>query len=163
MKFLTKMWRRRILWLRGVDTLPEDIPRPLSADETRMLHHAELLALQEMLKEHRSERFWRSIRRLTVTVAVLVTVLLSLLSYINQYGFSPSFIQPYVGVVRIEGEIGTKVTDEAVIPSLRRAFKAKTAFVVLAIDSPGGAPSTAEAIIRELELLKKRPGSGLWR
>lgn len=157
-KYIITTWHRFMNWLRGVDTLPAEVPAPLSRDESRMLHHAELMALQEMLKEHKFERFWRGVRRLTVTVVVIVVILTSLVGYINQYGFAPSFSKPYVGVVKIDGAIGSKVTDEAVIPALRRAFKAKTSFVVLQIDSPGGSPSTAESIIREMEILKKETG-----
>lgn len=72
--------------------------------------------------------------------------------YAGGFRFGPG--QEVVGVVRVEGTMaaGTLASAERVNKALRNACEsARVKAIVLAIDSPGGAPVEAERIYREIE------------
>jgi protease-4 len=74
-------------------------------------------------------------------------------------GFSLGPYQDVVGVVHIKGEIaqGMLASADKVVPALEEAFSdSHVKHVVLAIDSPGGAPAEAERIAQAITILKKR-------
>jgi protease-4 len=114
----------------------------------------------ELIKERRRERRWRMALRLFVFgVPVLMGVIytIAVLGLLGAGRDGPR--TDTVGIVRIDGEIGAEQTASAknVIAALKKAFESpKTKAVVLAIDSPGGAPVEAERINDALTALKKK-------
>lgn len=129
--------------------------------ELRASREATLQQQAEMAAERRHERRWRMITRALIFG---LPVLLGLAYTIALIGFfggggnnGPK--EDNVGVVRIDGEIGAEQLASAknVIAALKRAFESgRTKAVVLAIDSPGGAPVEAERINDALADLKKK-------
>jgi protease-4 len=115
--------------------------------------------LEDMLKERRSERRWRTIRRSLLVAAGVGVALVYVAFYATTFGYRLMPSEDVAGVVRIDGEIsaGTMASADLVIPALRAAIEApQVKVVVLAIDSPGGAPAEAERIYRAIEALKAR-------
>jgi protease IV len=114
--------------------------------------------LADMLRERRSDRRWRTIRRSLLVSGVVGGSLAYAMFYATALGYKVMPSANVVGVVRIEGEIarGTLASADRVIPVLRSAFEAaKVRAVVLAIDSPGGAPVEAERIYRAIEAFRQ--------
>lgn len=114
-------------------------------------------ALTSLLADRRAERRSRNVR------AVLYFLMFALpaLLYVSFYAWSAGLrLAPSgdaVALVRLEGEIaeGAAASADRVIPVLRKAFtQERVKAVVLAIDSPGGAPLEAERIYSALQSLK---------
>ena len=117
------------------------------------------LLLADMLRERKSERRWRLVRRSLLVAAGVGGFLLYILFYATALGYRMMPGSDVAGVVRIEGEIttGSLASADRVIPVLRTAFESPNVkAVVLAIDSPGGAPVEAERIYRAIESLRKK-------
>lgn len=117
--------------------------------------------VRDMLAERRSDRRWRTLRR-SLTAILLLTIIGT---WLYTLFYEPSAkplvdgAQGQIGIVRITGEISSssKASAEKVIPALQDAFAAeKVKAVVLAIDSPGGAPVEAERINFAVDQLKQR-------
>lgn len=111
---------------------------------------------QALSRERKSERRWGFFFKFMLFV---VPFLLGAFYTLHLAGIRIGPIGEVVGVVHIEGEI--KATSPAsadkIIPSLERAFAAeKVRHIVLAIDSPGGAPVESERIIDAIAFLKKK-------
>ncbi len=128
--------------------------------ELRAARDAASAQQAEMARERRSERRWRMATRMVVFG---LPALLGLAYTIFLFGFlgggSAGPRAETVGIVRIDGEIGAEQTASAknVIAAMKKAFESpKTKAVVLAIDSPGGAPVEAERINDALLALKKK-------
>lgn len=119
------------------------------------------IMVADLIKERASERRWRGVRRgLTV-----VTILAGLGLYAALFFYEPKArpllpgAEGYIGVVRVDGVIKNSSDASAtkVIPALGEAFADPAVkAVVIAIDSPGGAPAEAERINYALGELKKR-------
>jgi protease-4 len=114
-------------------------------------------ALSSLLADRRAERRSRTLRALLYLLMFAVPALL----YIGFYAWSAGLrLTPsgdVVAIVRLQGEIaeGAAASADRVIPALRKAFtQARVKAVVLAIDSPGGAPLEAERIYTALDALK---------
>jgi len=117
------------------------------------------LLLSDMLRERQSERRWRMVRRSLLVASGVGGFLLYILFYATALGYRMMPGSDVAGVVRIEGEIsnGSLASADRVIPVLRSAFEAPNVkVVVLAIDSPGGAPVEAERIYRAIESFRKK-------
>lgn len=111
----------------------------------------------DVLKERKSERWWRWIRRAGIAAGFTSVLVISMSTYVGERGglFTP---REQVAVIAIHGEIGEgKMASAAkVVPALRKAFESdKVRAVVLDIDSPGGQPQESERIYREMDRLKK--------
>lgn len=111
-------------------------------------------------KERKSERRWKYFFQFLVVAApVLMCVVFFIWSAANAGGQTkPLPWGQYVGVVRIEGEIGSAgfASASRVVPALTSAFEAPNVkAVVLSIDSPGGAPGEAERISAAIEQLRE--------
>lgn len=118
------------------------------------------LMVTDLLKERRTERNWRLIRRSFYTVASVM--LLAYYAYLY-LGLSGKQIDlkdgPVIGVVRIEGTImhTSLASGDKIVPALKRAFEDdRVKLVVLAIDSGGGAPVEAERIGFMIDALRKK-------
>jgi protease-4 len=104
-------------------------------------------------KEAARERRWRMVfQAVFFGVPVLLSVLYFLF-FLGASGFSFGPLGETVALVKISGEINATGLASAnkVVPALREAFEnPKVRGVVLAIDSPGGAPAEAERIYKAL-------------
>ena len=135
--------------------VPQEVVLQLLADL-----HAQQLAIREEqrrnARERKSERRWSiGIKALLVLAPIAAGAMF--LVNASDYSFGP--LRDVVGVVRIQGEIaqGTLASADKVIPALEDAFaSARVKHVVLAIDSPGGAPAEAERITRAISVLRQK-------
>lgn len=119
------------------------------------------LMVSDMLKERRSDRRWKAVRRVITALFVLTGIGV----YLATIFYEPKTVpllkdaDGYLGVVRITGTIknSSNASAEKVVPALAEAFAdPKVKAVVLSIDSPGGAPVEAERINFAIGELKKR-------
>ncbi|MFN4267048.1 MAG: S49 family peptidase [Aquabacterium sp.] len=80
--------------------------------------------------------------------------------YFGVSGWKPTWSSdPVVGVIRLEGPIasGTSASAEKIIPVLTKAFETDSIkAIVIAVDSPGGAPVESERIYRAMALLRAK-------
>jgi protease IV len=117
--------------------------------------------VRDMLRERASDRRWRGMRRALTVLMVLAGLGLYLALFFYEPKARPLLpgADGYIGVVRIDGVIKNSSDASAtkVIPALGEAFADPSVkAVVIAIDSPGGAPAEAERINYALGELKKR-------
>ncbi|WP_177307733.1 S49 family peptidase [Pseudoduganella namucuonensis] len=122
--------------------------------------HAQQVAIREeqrlAAKERRAERRWNFGFRAVLVIAPIGAGALFLA---GSTGFALGPLRDVVGVVHIKGEIaqGMLASADKVVPALEDAFSdGHVKHVVLAIDSPGGAPAEAERIAQAITILKKR-------
>lgn len=110
-------------------------------------------------KERRSERRWRILfQAMFFGVPVLLTIAYFAF-LLSSAGFKFGPWRDSVAVVRVEGTIGAdeRAAADKIVPMLEKAFSApEIKAVVLAIDSPGGAPVEAERISRSIAALKAK-------
>lgn len=110
-------------------------------------------------KERRSERRWRMVFQGVLFGGPVLIGILYFLLFLSSTGFRFGPFSDVVGIVRIDGEIGTQkpASADRIIPSLERAFSsARVKAVVISIDSPGGAPVEAERIYSAITTLKRK-------
>ncbi|NVD97715.1 S49 family peptidase [Massilia sp. BJB1822] len=110
---------------------------------------------QLLTKERRSARRWNIGLRL-----VMIAVPLAFGGFFlwQAAGITLGPFRDVVGIVEIKGEMaeGKLASAEKVIPALEKAFEnPRVKHVVLAIDSPGGAPVEAERIGNAIAIFKK--------
>ena len=113
--------------------------------------------IADLLRERRTERRWKWTFRMVFIGGSIVLSLLYFLLWAPQLGWRIGPLGDVVGVVRIDGEIsqGSPSSAARVVAALKKAFESPhVRAVVLAIDSPGGAPGEAERIYRAMESLK---------
>jgi protease-4 len=109
--------------------------------------------------ERKSERRWRMLFQSLVFGAPVLLGIVYFLFFLSSTGFRWGPFGDVVGIVRIEGPIGSgeRASAEAVVPLLEKAFaNSNVKAVVLAIDSPGGAPVESERISNAIGTLKTR-------
>lgn len=115
--------------------------------------------IRDVLRDRRSERRWRLIKRWLLVGAGSISFLLYLFSYASSLGWKWIPNSEITAVIRIDGEIssGSTASADRVVPLLRKAFEAPNVkAVVLSIDSPGGAPVEAERIYQAITSFKKK-------
>lgn len=158
------MWNRFKGWmarlfkgkddLAAIEALPEDREVQVALANT---------VLADIIKERRHDRTWAFLKR-TAFAAMFGLGFIYYVAFqlsINGWRVIPD--DPLVGVIRIEGSImNTSIASaEKVVPALKRAFEADNVkAIVLAIDSPGGAPVEAERInfvLDEMKAKHKKP------
>jgi protease-4 len=109
--------------------------------------------------ERRSEHRWRMLFQSLVFGAPVLFAIGYFLFFLNTTGFRWGPFGDSVGVVRIEGAIGSneRASADNIVPVLEKAFNNPSVkAVVLSIDSPGGAPVEAERIYTAMSSLKKK-------
>jgi protease-4 len=109
--------------------------------------------------ERKAERRWKMLFQGLFFGAPFLFGLLYFLFFLNSTGFRWGPLTDVIGIVRIEGEIGANKVASAdnIIPALAKALSnAQVKGVVLAIDSPGGAPADAERIADALQSLRRK-------
>jgi protease IV len=115
--------------------------------------------LGDLLKERAHNRRWTLIKRAGLAAMFAMGLGYSLFFQAKFMGWSLMPSDPLVGVVRIEGSIAntTLASAEKVVAALKKAFETPNVkAVILAIDSPGGAPVEAERINYVLDELKAK-------
>lgn len=108
------------------------------------------------VRREKHDRRWRIAGRM---VLIGVPAVLALFAYANSAGLQLGPFGEVVGVVHIDGEISatSPASAERVIPALKDAFESgNVKQVILAIDSPGGAPVEAERISQAISALRAR-------
>ncbi len=114
---------------------------------------------QQAAVERKAERRWRMFFQGIFFAAPLVIGLLYFLFFLSSAGFRLGPFTDVVGVVHIDGQIasGSTASADKIVPALERAFSdPNVKGVVLAIDSPGGAPVESERITDAITSLKKK-------
>lgn len=133
-----------------------EVPR----DDAEALRYTLTVLLSNHAADERSKRAWTRFKRWAMGISGgFFLVYYIVLTYIVSGAPSilPSF-DSFVGVVNLQGTIasGQPASADALIPALKSAFEhERVRVVVLAIDSPGGAPVEAERIIASIRQLKK--------
>lgn len=134
-------------------------------DETLLVRLVEEIAAQRRLQEQqlavtmrreKLDRRWRIAGR---SLVIAIPSMLALFAYANSSGFQFGPLSEVVGIVHIEGEISSTspASADRIIPVLRDAFANRNVTqVVLAIDSPGGAPVEAERISQAISTLRAK-------
>ncbi|WP_256081041.1 S49 family peptidase [Massilia sp. YIM B04103] len=133
---------------------PESIFLPL-IQEMREQRQSFREEQQLLTKERRSARRWNIGLKLVVIAAPLIFGGFFL---VQAAGVTLGPFRDVVGIVEIKGEMaeGKLASAEKVIPALEKAFESpRVKHVVLAIDSPGGAPVEAERIGNAIAIFKK--------
>lgn len=132
------------------------VPAPSDRDVSHVLTDR---ILEEFLRDRQTERRWKLIRRSLWVTGGLILFVSYLFFNASLFGWRPVPGEAIVGVVRIDGEIGSGnlASADKVIPALTRAFeRSNVQSVALAIDSPGGAPVEAERIYRSIDALRAK-------
>ena len=114
--------------------------------------------LRDWIKERRRDRQWINIKRAGIALFFLVGLVYYTLFQAQINGLRLMPRNDVVGIVRISGNImnDSGASADAVIPRLKRAFETENVkAVILAIDSPGGAPLEAERINFMIDHLRK--------
>jgi len=108
------------------------------------------------VRREKHDRWWRIAGRV---VLIGVPTVLGLFAYASSAGLQFGPFGDVVGVVHIDGEISatSPASAERVIPALKDAFESENVKqIILAIDSPGGAPVEAERISQAISALRAR-------
>lgn len=130
-----------------------------------MLRLIEEMTAQRRLQEQqlattvRREKYDRRWRIAARAAFIGVPTILGILAYANTMGFQFGPIGEVVGIVHIDGEISasSQASADKVIPLLQDAFENRhVKQVVLAIDSPGGAPVEAERISQAIAAFRAK-------
>src|SRR5262245_26602570 len=104
--------------------------------------------MADVLRERKSDRLWRNIKRVLISGSAVVFGGIYLGFYLTSMGYRLVPNSDIVGVVRISGGIeeGSRTASaSAVIASLTKAFKKPNVkAIVVAIDSGGGKPGESE-------------------
>jgi protease-4 len=114
---------------------------------------------QELVKERKVERRWKTFFQLALIGVPLLGTIAYVIFFTSAMGFQWGPFGSVVGVVRIDGEISSQNVASAkhIIPLLEKAFaNPSVKAVVLSIDSPGGAPAESERIYTAIESLKRK-------
>lgn len=117
------------------------------------------IVLSDLIKERRRDRQWVHLKRLGFAAFFVIGTLFYVKLQADVVGWRLTPRTPLVGVVRIDGDIMSTslASAEKVVPALEKAFESKNVeAVVLAIDSPGGAPLEAERINYVLDKLRAK-------
>lgn len=101
-----------------------------------------------------SERFWGTIKRLALVLAIVGSIALYAVTYGRAFGVQTDPSGKAVALVPIIGTIGPGLdaSAEQVVPIIERACRSKNVEIVaLEINSGGGAPSEAERIMAAID------------
>jgi protease-4 len=116
---------------------------------------------QDMLKDRRSERRWRIVKRVTWILSLLLVAIFAL----GSSGRVAAPSGPHTALVELRGEISSEneASAEILIAGLKAAFKDSAAVaVVLRINSPGGSPVQAGIVHDEIRRLKALHGKKVY-
>lgn len=138
----------------------DEMPSLQDLTRTETQHAMASLMVHDLLKERRTERQWRILKRGFYTAVGVLALLYYGYHYASMAGIKVnSSSGDFVGVVRIQGNImqTSLASSEKIVPALKRAFEdPHVKVVVLAIDSGGGAPLEAERINYMIDTLRTK-------
>lgn len=131
-------------------------------NETTVLRKMVNLMLRHqdsMLKQQRSETFWKNVRWGAVAISFTLLAIVNLLGFAKLSGFGSLAVptEDYVAMVKISGMIAPEKPANALAISeaLDDAFAdEKAKGVMVLINSPGGTPTQADLIYKELRSLQ---------
>lgn len=121
------------------------------------------VVLHDLIQERRSNRQWVLLKRVAIAAFFALSSVYYIAWQANSAGWRVIPQEPLVGVVRIEGSImnTSLASAEKIIPALRAAAENDNVkAIILAVDSPGGAPVEAERIntvLDEIRAKNKKP------
>ncbi len=135
---------------------------PAAATAARPAWDAALVKLaQDVLQERRSERRWRTVKRVTwILLLLLIGVIL-----LSSRGRVAAPSGPHTAMVEVRGEISSEsdASAEILISGLKAAFEdAGAVAVVIRINSPGGSPVQAGIVHDEIRRLKALHGKKVY-
>jgi len=136
----------------------EDVLKP-KIDEIHRSVESEVIL--EYLKEQRTERRWKTVRRIFITLMIVSGLVLYAGTLAGSLGYRMLPSSNAVAVVPITGVISqnSAASADSVITVLEKLFAAeKVKGIVLVIDSGGGSPTEAERITRFIDREKERTG-----
>lgn len=170
MKFLEKLLsysKNAWIWVCNWFTAADDaLPKLSGLTPSESQNIVTSLMIDDMIRDRRSERRWKILRRTTGAVGVALAVGYYATFYASVQGVSFSTSSgKFLGVVRIQGNImqTSLASSEKIVPALKAAFEDPSVkAVVLAIDSGGGAPLEAERITYTIETLKMKHGKPVY-
>jgi protease-4 len=124
------------------------------------------VVVHDLLLDRQAERRWKVIKRTLFTTLTLFAISYYVFFYAAASGLKMSTDPARaIGVVRVSGDImqTSLASSEKIVPALRAAFEDPSVkAVVLAIDSPGGAPLEAERINFMIDALRKKHGKPIY-
>jgi len=154
------MWHRFKGWMARVFKGKDDLVSIESLPESREVQVAMAnVVLADIIKERRHARTWTFLKRTAFAAMFGISLIYYAAFQLSISGWRLIPHDPLIGVIRIEGSImNTSIASaEKVVPALKRAFETKNVkAIVLAIDSPGGAPVEAERINYVIDQLKAK-------
>jgi protease-4 len=112
---------------------------------------------QALIKENRSARRWKNIRRIIFWLVILAIFVLPHFTEDKISGMVVARAKPHAAVISMEGLVmpGGEIDADQIVDSLQSAFSAtQSKGIILQINSPGGSPVQAERIYDEIMRLK---------
>ena len=138
----------------------ESVPDMASLKDPAVQQAFSNLVVHDLLKDRQAERRWKVVKRTLIVTLGLFGISYYVFIYAHASGMRLSTNSAQtIGVVRVNGNImqTSLASSEKIVPALQAAFSdPNVKAVVLAIDSPGGAPLEAERINFMIEALKKK-------
>lgn len=114
---------------------------------------------EERLALERDRKFGHRLNLAVKSLLVLLPLVFGLYYLVQMSGFKLGPFGAVIGLVHIDGEISatSPASADKIVPVLEQAFESgNVTQVVLAIDSPGGAPVEAERIGNAIRAFKKK-------
>jgi len=113
---------------------------------------------QALIKENRSARRWKNVRRILFWLVMLAIFVLPYVADKQLGGMSVvASAKPHAAVITMEGLVmpGGEIDADKMVDSLQSAFSApQSRAIILQINSPGGSPVQAERIYNEIVRLR---------
>lgn len=113
--------------------------------------------LDEVLRERRRARLWRTITRIVLAIAIVILAVSVTRCAVSIE--TSKEIGPHTAEVRVEGPImaDSEASAEQVIKGLNAAFEAEdVAGVLIRINTPGGSPVQSKQIYNEIKRLREK-------
>ena len=112
---------------------------------------------QALLKENRSARRWKNIRRILFWLVILTIFVLPYFADSKMSSLMATGAKPHAAVIVMQGLVmpGGEIDADKMVDSLQAAFSAtQSRSIILQINSPGGSPVQAERIYNEIIRLR---------
>ena len=110
--------------------------------------------VDSLIKERESERKFKFIRRITISIIFFLIFILVLLSSSTGINYS----KDHVAIINIDGQISVNgpINIESIIPHVQEAINNSACLgIILKINSPGGSATQSKIIFDEINKFKK--------
>lgn len=148
------------LFAKRTRNLTDSVPDMESLKDPAVQQAFSNVVVHDLLKDRQAERRWKVVKRTLIATLGLLGISYYIFFYAYASGVRLSTNSASaIGVVRVNGNImqTSLASSEKIVPALQAAFAdPNVKAVVLAIDSPGGAPLEAERINFMIETLRKK-------